>query len=173
MTTYRFLLLSVSAASLMGCVTLGNDPMATAELQPTSGSAVQGKVHFQQHQHGAVKVTGQVSGLQPQSEHGFHIHEKGDCTSADGSSAGGHFNPANSQHGKHNHGTRHAGDLPSLRANAQGIATLQYESEQISLNGDANITDLAIVVHADPDDFTTQPAGNAGTRLACGVIKRQ
>ena len=171
--TYRFLIISSVAATLMGCATWGADPVATAELQPASGSSVKGTVHFEQHKHGMVKVSGKIRGLAPESEHGFHIHEKGDCSSADGSSAGGHFNPGNAGHGKHGRGTRHAGDLPNLRANAEGVATLEYETDQISLNGDANITELAVVVHADPDDFTSQPAGNAGTRLACGVVKLQ
>lgn len=173
--TYRLLLLSLTAAALTGCAGgIGHEPSATAELKPTAGSAVTGKVHFVQHTHGGVKVSGQISGLQPNSEHGFHIHENGDCSSADGSSAGGHFNPGNTAHGRHDQGIRHVGDLLSLRANANGMAVVQYETTQISLGTDSkNIAGRALIVHADPDDFTSQPTGNAGARLACGVIQRQ
>ena len=172
--TYRILLLSLSAAALTGCAGIHPDPSATAELKPLQGSAVTGKVHFVQHTHGMVKVSGQVSGLKPNAEHGFHIHETGDCSSVDGNSAGGHFNPSNTAHGKHGQGTQHAGDLPSLRANANGMAVVQYETAQISLgNGANNVAGRALIVHADPDDFSTQPTGNAGARLACAVIQAQ
>lgn len=171
---HRFLLLILTAAALTGCASMGNDPSASAELRPTQGSTVTGKVNFLQHQHGMVKISGQVSGLKPNSEHGFHIHETGDCSSADGSSAGGHFNPGNAPHGKHSQSTQHAGDLLSLRANAKGMAVVQYETAQISLgSGSNNVVGRALIVHADPDDFTTQPTGNAGARLACAVIQIQ
>ncbi|WP_284335299.1 superoxide dismutase family protein [Comamonas sp. NoAH] len=179
--TYRFLFLGLATTALMGCAGIGQDPSATAELKPTAGSSVTGKVLFVQHKHGMVKVSGQVSGLKPNSEHGFHIHEKGDCSSADGSSAGGHFNPSNTAHGRHGQGTQHAGDLPSLRSNASGMAIVQYETAQISLKDSRSSTDQektsnniagrALIVHADPDDFTSQPTGNAGARLACAVIQ--
>lgn len=175
MTTYPLLLSSLAvAAALAGCAGVLNDPAATAELKPTTGSTVTGKVHFLQHKHGMVKVTGQISGLKPNSEHGFHIHEKGDCSSPDGTSAGGHFNPGNTAHGKHGQAPQHAGDLPSLHANASGMAVVNYETNQISLgSGTNNIANRALIVHADPDDYTTQPTGNAGARLACGVIQPQ
>ncbi|MEZ2740718.1 superoxide dismutase family protein [Comamonas jiangduensis] len=175
MTTYPLLLSSLTvAAALAGCAGVLNDPTATAELKPTTGSTVTGKVHFLQHKHGMVKVTGQISGLKPNSEHGFHIHEKGDCSNPDGTSAGGHFNPENTAHGKHGHPPQHAGDLPSLHANASGMAVVNYETNQISLgSGTNNIANRALIVHADPDDYTTQPTGNAGARLACGVIQPQ
>lgn len=168
----RFLFLSLTAA-LAGCATVGQDPHAVAHLQATQGNAVTGTLHFEQHQHGMVKVYGQVSGLKPNTEHGFHVHETGDCSSPDGSSAGGHFNPSQTTHGKHGHATQHAGDMMSLRANAQGVATVQYETAQIRVgSGSSNVVGRALIVHADPDDFTSQPAGNAGARLACGVIQR-
>lgn len=171
--TYRVLLLSLTAAALTACAGINQDPSATAELQPIQGSAVTGKVHFVQHTHGMVKVSGQVSGLKPDSVHGFHVHETGDCSSADGSSAGGHFNPGNTAHGKHGTAPQHAGDLPSLRANANGLAVIQYETAQISVGSGAhNIAGRALVVHADPDDYSAQPAGNAGARLACAVIQQ-
>ncbi len=171
---YRYFLGSIAAASLIGCAGTYKGVSATAELEPTAGNAVTGKVHFSQHEHGIVKVSGQVSGLKPNSEHGFHIHEKGDCSSPDGTSAGGHFNPATSAHGKHGQTASHVGDLPSLRANANGLAIVQFESTQLALGkGDHDILGKGLIVHANPDDFQTQPTGNAGARLACGVIERQ
>lgn len=170
--TYRILLLSLFATAMTGCAAIKHGPAATAELQPTRGSTVTGKVHFVQDAHGMVKVSGQVSGLQPNTEHGFHIHETGNCASADGSSAGGHFNPGRTAHGKHGHGVQHAGDLPNLRANANGMAVVQYETAQISLGqGSNNIAGRALIVHAQPDDYQSQPTGNAGARLACAVIQ--
>ena len=172
---HRFLLLGLVAAALTGCASIGNDPSASAELKPTQGSPVAGKVNFQQHKHGMVKISGQVSGLKPNAEHGFHVHEKGDCSSADASSAGGHFNPGQTPHGKHAHAhsPQHAGDLLSLRSNAKGVAIFQYETAQISLDNDSNnVLGRALIVHAEPDDFTTQPTGNAGARLACAVIQQ-
>ena len=175
MTSTRLLLLNLTAAvALAGCAAVSQDPSAVAELQPTQGSTVTGKVVFVQHAHGMVKVSGQVRGLKPLAEHGFHIHETGDCSSADASSAGGHFNPGNTNHGKHGTGPVHAGDLPSLRANSSGMAIVHFETPQISVGSNSNnILDRALVVHADPDDFASQPSGNAGARLACAVIKSE
>ena len=171
--TYRLLLSSIAAAALAGCAGLGNDPTATAELQPTAGNTVTGKVHFMQHKHGMVKVSGQISGLKPNSEHGFHIHEKGDCSSGDGMSTGGHFNPGGKPHGAHGKGEHHAGDLPSLKADANGVASFSFESTTIAVGrGAADVIGRGLIVHRDPDDYTTQPTGNSGPRLACAVIHK-
>lgn len=146
---------------------------AVAELAPTEGNAVKGTVQFEQKDD-KVMVVADVSGLPPNSEHGFHIHEKGDCSAADGTSAGGHFNPANKPHG---HGTaeRHVGDMPNLKADAHGVAKASFEMDLMTLNdGSANnIVHRAVIVHKDPDDYKSQPVGNAGARVACGVIKAQ
>lgn len=145
---------------------------ATAELKPTQGNAVSGTVTFKVVD-GALRVSGQVSGLKPDSEHGFHIHEKGDCSAPDGSSAGGHFNPAQSEHGSVSSDPHHGGDMPNIVADAQGNATIDGPvSSNVNLGkGDAfDIAGHAVIVHADPDDYKSQPTGNAGGRLACGVI---
>ena len=171
---YRLTLMVLPAAVLMGCAGMDHDPSASAQLQALQGSNVSGTIEFVQHSHGMVKVTGQISGLKPNAEHGFHIHETGDCSSADGSSAGEHFNPHNTAHGRYAYGTQHAGDLPSLRSNSSGVANVHYETPQISLvKGNHNILDKALIVHEDADDFVSQPSGNAGARLACAVIRRQ
>ena len=118
-------------------------------------------------------VRGEVRGLAPNSEHGFHVHEKGDCSSGDGMSTGGHFNPGSQPHGRHAVGMHHVGDLPSLQADGRGVAQFSFESTSIALGSGANdVIGKGLIVHRDPDDFSTQPTGNAGPRLACAVIAR-
>ncbi|KRG46893.1 superoxide dismutase [Stenotrophomonas panacihumi] len=147
-------------------------PSATAEIKPTQGNDLKGSVTFKVVD-GALRVSGQLSGLKPNSEHGFHIHEKGDCSAPDGSSAGGHFNPAQSQHGNVSADPHHGGDMPNITADAQGNATIDgpvSSNVNIGKGDDFDISGHAVIVHADPDDYKTQPTGNAGGRLACGVI---
>jgi Cu-Zn family superoxide dismutase len=159
------------AGFLAGCAAPGTPgPRATARLVPTSGNSAAGTVEFVQLP-GRVAVRGEVSGLRPGAQHGFHVHEKGDCSSGDGMSAGGHFNPGAKPHGNHDRGEHHVGDLPSLQANAAGVARFQFESTTLSVGaGAADIVGKGLIVHRDPDDFTTQPTGNSGPRLACAVI---
>lgn len=157
-------------ASLAGCAGYSSGPSATAKLEPTRGNTAAGTVTFVQWGE-VVKVSGSISGLKPGAEHGFHVHEKGDCSSGDGLSAGGHFNPGGKPHGHHGMGEHHTGDLPSLKADASGVAAIHFESRTIRVGSSANdIVGKGLIVHRDPDDFTTQPAGNAGPRLACAVI---
>ena len=144
---------------------------ASARLTPTTGNTTNGVVRFTQNGT-TVRVTGGISGLKPGVVHGFHIHEKGDCSSGDGMSTGGHFNPTSTPHGNHGHGAHHVGDLPSLTANAFGVATLNFESTSIRLDGPTDITGRGLIVHRDPDDYTTQPTGNSGPRIACAVITK-
>ncbi len=116
-------------------------------------------------------MQGEVRGLVPYRTHGFHIHEKGDCSSSDGMAAGGHFNPHGHSHGAFSASAHHAGDLPSLQADANGVAKVQFASQHLQLTpGATNVVGRSLIVHRDPDDFTTQPSGNAGPRLACAVI---
>lgn len=143
--------------------------LATASIQPTQGNTVRGKVTFLEVP-GGLRVDAIVTGLTP-GKHGFHIHEKGDCSAPDGSSAGGHFNPDGHKHGAPHDGERHVGDMGNLDANAEGTATLSIEKLAASLGGPHSIVGRSIIVHADPDDFKTQPTGNAGGRQACGIIK--
>ena len=144
---------------------------ASATLKPTAGNTTAGTVTFTQ-KGDKVLVVAKVSGLSPGS-HGFHIHEKGDCSAPDGMSAGGHFNPTNKPHGSPDAPEHHAGDLPMLVADASGNASLSTEASATSLGGAASdIVGKAVVVHKDADDFKSQPAGNSGSRIACGVIAK-
>jgi len=148
---------------------------AVADLAPTQGNETKGSVSFKVVD-GRVHVTGQVSGLKPGSEHGFHIHEKGDCSAPDGASAGGHFNPGTQDHGSVASDPHHGGDMPNIKANAEGIATIDAPvSTNVNIGkGDGfDIVGRGLIVHADADDYKTQPTGNAGARLACAVIKAQ
>jgi len=144
---------------------------ASALLAPTQGNVVQGKVSFKQEADNGIRVTVEVSGLTPGS-HGFHIHEKGDCSAPDASSAGGHFNPHQTAHGKIGEGAHHAGDLPSLEADAQGNAGFDTVLNSITFSGEHTIIGRSLIVHADPDDYVSQPTGNSGPRVACAVIQQ-
>ena len=145
---------------------------AVANLASASGSLVSGRLVVVPMGRG-VHLTGEIGGLQPGSSHGFHIHEKGDCSAADASSAGGHFNPAAQPHGRAGHGAHHAGDADNLVADANGVARVDAHVDGVTLGGGAanDIAGRAIVVHAAADDYRSQPAGNAGARVACGVIR--
>lgn len=166
--------LAAAAATVLlaACQTTPQEPLrATAGLQPTKGNKTFGEATFEQVGN-KVKVVIFVQGLKPGQEHAVHIHEVGDCSSGDGMSAGGHFDPFGKPHGNPASGERHAGDLPALKANKQGRANINVEVDLITLTpGPGNIVGRSVVVHADPDDYRTQPTGNAGARLACGVIR--
>lgn len=162
---------SLVAAGLAACATAPTDaPRAAATLKPASASQAHGDVTLvQDGEQVAVRV--RVSGLAPNREHGFHVHEKGDCSAPDASSAGEHFNPAKMQHGSPMGGEHHAGDLPSLMSDAAGNAATSFKVTGVLLgSGAADLMGKALVVHADPDDHASQPAGNSGQRIACGVI---
>lgn len=164
-----FALSALALATLAGCASTSG-PSATAQLQATKGNATTGTVSFMQAGD-VVKVSGEITGLKPGAEHGFHIHDKGDCSSGDGMSTGGHFNPGGKAHGHHGQGDHHTGDLPSLKADANGVAKFSFESRSIRVGStDNNIVGRGLIVHRDPDDYKTQPTGNAGPRLACAVI---
>lgn len=166
--------ISVAVALLLGaCAAHPPNISATAQLNPTKGNAVTGTVSFARQQDKVVRVSGEVRGLAPNAEHGFHIHDKGDCSSGDGVSAGGHFNPLGKAHGAHGHSEHHAGDLVSLRADAAGVARFDYTSAAITVGeGATDVIGRGLIVHRDADDFKTQPTGNAGPRIACAVIAR-
>ena len=151
---------------------LAKDAKAVAELESRSGSTVTGKVTFTQ-QDGKVSMKVVVNGLTP-GNHAIHLHDKGDCSAPDATSAGGHWNPSSEDHGKWAHAPFHHGDIGNLVADAEGKAELKVESELWTL-GDGKPSDVvghAVIVHAKEDDFTTQPTGNAGGRVACGEIPR-
>lgn len=144
---------------------------AAVMLEPTEGNQTRGELRFAAVGD-RIEVTGTISGLPDNSTHGFHVHETGDCSAPDATSAGGHFNPASTDHGRVGQGEHHAGDSDNITADADGNATVQGWLEGATV-GDGAATDIvgkAVIVHADEDDYATQPTGNAGDRLACGVI---
>jgi Cu-Zn family superoxide dismutase len=158
------------ASTLAACSSMGSSrPSAVAPLQPTAGNAVTGSVSFRQ-EGDKIRVMARVTGLPPNTEHGFHVHEKGDCSSPDGMSAGGHFNPSMHPHGPQSM-PHHGGDMPSLTADASGNASAIFTIEGVTLGTEPNsLIGKAVIVHAQPDDYKTQPTGNSGARVACGVI---
>ena len=159
------------AVLLTACQTTTPDPLlATAQLSPTKGNKTFGEATFEEAGD-RVRVVIFVQGLRPGQEHGLHIHEGADC-SGDAMGAKGHFNPHGKPHGLPSGTDSHSGDLPALKANKQGRANVQLDMDGITLKpGPASIIGRAVVVHADPDDYKTQPTGNSGARIACGVIK--
>ena len=180
------LLAAASALALAACSTTPSTPTASTPDVPTtstakqaiavlasaSGSRVSGSVTLVPMGKG-LHLTGEVGGLPANSTHAFHIHEKGDCSAADASSAGPHFNPFNAAHGKAGSSTHHAGDMNNLTADAEGVAKINVHLEGVTLGGGAvnDVAGRALIVHAAADDYASQPAGNAGARVACGIIK--
>lgn len=183
--------LAFAAALLTGCASSGTPKVAaagaspasyanakstasraTVNLAPASASLVSGRLTLVPMGDG-VHITGEIGGLQPGDMRGFHIHQKGDCSAADASTAGGHFNPAAQAHGRSGHGPHHAGDTDNIVADARGVARIDAHVTGVTLGGGAgnDIAGRAVIVHAAADDYATQPTGNAGARVACGVIK--
>jgi Cu-Zn family superoxide dismutase len=161
------------ALLVAGCASMHGGPRAVADLKPTAGNSASGSVTFAQR--GAkVLVSGEVRGLKPNAMHGFHVHDKGDCSGADGMTTGGHFNPDAKPHGEHGHAPHHAGDLASLKSDGNGVAKFSYESDALTVgSGAANdVVGRGLIVHRDPDDYKTQPTGNSGARIACAVVTR-
>jgi Cu-Zn family superoxide dismutase len=144
-------------------------PSVTVTLQPLGDSGVSGTVSFAAAAAG-IEVRADVRGLSP-GKHGFHVHEFGDCSAPDGGSAGPHFNPTAQPHGAPGAGSSHMGDFGNLDADAQGVAVLNFTLPGATLDqSKSGILGRSILVHRDPDDLTTQPSGNSGARIACGVI---
>ena len=143
-----------------------------ANLSPASASIVSGRIALMVEP-GGIHITGLIGGLQPMQQAGFHIHERGDCSAVDASSAGGHFNPTHQPHGNAKIGAHHAGDMDNLTSDLEGVARVDTRLGEVTLGGGApnDILGRALVVHADPDDYATQPAGKSGARVACGVIQ--
>jgi Cu-Zn family superoxide dismutase len=146
----------------------GEPTKAIAVLHSASGSNVAGTVTFTAAGD-EVKVVADITGLTP-GKHGFHIHEFGDCSSPDAKSAGGHFNPGGHHHGAPDAADRHAGDLGNVEADAAGKAHLELSDKVMKMSGSDSIVGHAVIVHEKADDLKTQPTGDAGGRVACGVI---
>jgi Cu-Zn family superoxide dismutase len=163
---------AIAAALATGCASVPPPgPAAVVTMESRSGSSVTGSIRVSEAG-GGLRLVGEVRGLKPGSEHGFHIHDKGDCSAPDASSAGGHFNPAGTPHGRVGSAAHHAGDMPNLRADGSGVAKVDVTVPGVTLQqgGAQSAAGRSLVVHRDPDDYTTQPAGNSGPRVACGVI---
>jgi Cu-Zn family superoxide dismutase len=142
---------------------------AVAVLHPTEGNETRGTVHFERQEDGTVRVRAEIEGLTP-GLHGFHVHEHGDCTAPDGTSAGGHWNPTGHDHGGPDSDVRHVGDLGNVEAGEDGSAVHERADTRLALSGPTSIIGRGLIVHADEDDLTSQPTGAAGARVACGVI---
>lgn len=144
------------------------EPDATAVIEPTQGQSVRGTVEFRE-QDGGVLVTAHLQGL-TEGEHGIHVHEKGDCSAPDASSAGEHYAPGE-PHGSPDaqQGQRHAGDLGNILAGPDGSAHYERMDSVMDLS---SIIGKSVIVHAQRDDLQTQPSGNSGARIGCGVVAR-
>ncbi|MET0342940.1 MAG: superoxide dismutase family protein [Polyangiales bacterium] len=162
-----------SAAAREPDIDAGASGEASAHLAPKSGNTtLSGHATFSQTGAG-VKLTLHVTGAPP-GEHGAHIHEKGDCSDAEAKSAGGHWNPSQHKHGAPPPSSSHLGDLGNLTVAADGTGTLELTSESWKL-GDGSPEDVvgkAVVIHGGPDDLVTDPAGNSGARIGCGVVEK-
>lgn len=182
MTPTRILVVSTFAASLAACASAPPprkpEPVAqhrvqraVANVAPASASLVSGRLSITAVD-GGVRIEGELGGLGRGGTHAIHVHERGDCSAADGSSAGGHFNPAAVAHGRAGSGAHHLGDMDNLVANAAGVASVNLRLAGVTLgSGAANdILGRALVIHASADDYSSQPAGNSGARVGCGVI---
>jgi Cu-Zn family superoxide dismutase len=151
---------------------------ASVELSPTKGNTAAGHLRFTVEEEG-VHVMGTVTGLAPDSRHGIHIHENGDCSAPDASGAGGHFKPLSKPHGAPGRDS-HVGDLGNITANHAGVAYVDVSTLGATLGGTAatnvsgraatNVSGRAVIVHAGADDLESQPSGDSGARIACGVI---
>lgn len=177
----KLTLISFSFFGVISCSSLGKDNAGKtvtaapvfyglAQMNPTQGQKATGKIWFVEA-FGKVNVEVDVSGLDPNTKHGFHIHEFGNCSAGDASSAGGHYNPAGHQHGNYTDDVHHAGDLGNLVTNKNGVAKMTLIIENLSVNGSVNpILGRAVIIHKNSDDLVSQPTGGAGARIACGVI---
>ena len=177
MNSFRVFFIGLMSLSFAGLIALAQTPAAKsaasskaiAVLHPTAGNKVSGTVTFTEEADG-VRVQADITGLTP-GKHGFHVHEFGDCSAADLASAGGHFNPTSKPHAGPDAAARHVGDMGNVEADASGAAKLDYVDHEISLTNDQrSVIGRSVIVHAKADDLKSQPAGDSGARIACGVI---
>lgn len=147
--------------------------MAVAQMQGTSGSNLSGTVTFTE-ENGTVKLKAELKNVMPVGNHAIHIHQTGDCSAADGSSAGGHWNPTDELHGTWGSAPHHKGDIGNFIVDSTGVGSISLTTDQWCIGCDdstKNILGKAIIVHEGEDDLTSQPSGAAGARIGCGVIK--
>lgn len=166
--------IAILSALMVGCKsnTKSNDAKKLSiALEPKSNSTVTGTATFTEKE-GKVTFEAKISGLKP-GVHAIHIHEKSDCSAADGSSAGGHWNPTFQKHGKWGSDSYHKGDIGNFTADEKGNGKITLTTDEWCIGcGDEkkDILGKGLIVHQDPDDYTSQPAGNAGARVACSAI---
>jgi Cu-Zn family superoxide dismutase len=169
----KLIFLSITTFAVLlftGCASMSHGPSASAVINPTSGSTANGTVMFVQRGDGSVDVSLHLTGVPP-GVHGFHVHDKGDCGD-NGNAAGGHFNPASVAHGSPSAEPHHAGDFGNVTANALGVVDVKFNTHSITVApGPNGVVGHAMVLHGNPDDLTSQPSGNAGPRIACGVVQ--
>jgi superoxide dismutase, Cu-Zn family len=183
MSPTRILVVSALAAALAACasapppkppapVPQHRVQRAEAKMAPASASLVSGRLAITAID-GGVRIHGELGGLAKGGTHAIHVHERGDCSAADGSAAGGHFNPGGVAHGRAGIAPHHLGDMDNLHANGEGVAHVDIRLQGVTLGSGApnDILGRAIIVHANPDDYASQPTGNAGPRVSCGVIE--
>ncbi len=169
-----FLIATIIIAVILGCKS--NSSANTAKklvlaLEAKSNSKVSGTATFTE-KNGKVTLVAKVAGLNP-GVHAIHIHEKADCSSADAVSAGGHWNPTFKKHGKWGEGEHHKGDIGNFTADADGNSTITFSTDEWCIgceDATKNIIGKGLIIHQGTDDFTTQPTGNAGARVACTAI---
>jgi Cu-Zn family superoxide dismutase len=168
----KYFVLFVSILFAFACAH-SRGPMAMATLQPTTGQTAKGTVHFSDAGDGNVEVVVDLTGVPP-GVHGFHVHEKGDCGN-NAQNAGGHFNPTGMVHGAPDAVSQHAGDFGNVTADEKGEVHEHFITHSINLTDGSSNSAIghAVILHANPDDLTTQPSGNAGPRIACGVVMAQ
>lgn len=168
----HLVLFSLAILILAGACATTMRPSATATLAPSSGQTANGTVTFTEMKGGDVEVTVHLTGVPP-GIHGFHVHEKGDCAN-DGGAAGMHFNPMSAPHGAPSDASHHSGDFGNVEADASGNVNETRTLHGITVTaGTTSVVGRAVILHANPDDLKTQPTGNAGGRIACGVVQMQ
>jgi Cu-Zn family superoxide dismutase len=165
----KLVLFSITLLVVGACASMTR-PTATATLAPTSGQTASGTVTFTQLADGTVEAKVSLTGVPP-GMHGFHLHDKGDCGD-NGNAAGGHFNPTGAPHGAPDGAAHHAGDFGNVEADASGNVNVTRTLHGVTVSsGASSVVGHAVILHANPDDLTTQPSGNAGPRIACGVVQ--
>jgi Cu-Zn family superoxide dismutase len=161
---------TVALGCASGSKTTGG-PSAKATIEPRSGSTVTGTATFTELPSGGVHVHVHVDHAPP-GTHGLHVHEKGDCSDPEAKSAGGHFNPGGMPHAGPTASQRHAGDLGNIEVKENGSGDLDLDTDMLTVKPGANsVVGRSVIFHEKTDDMTTQPTGNAGGRLGCGVIR--
>jgi len=170
----RFLILAAGLALVAACATSPKSPtgaQARATIEPKSGSKVTGWANFTDRSTGGVRVEVHIENAPP-GTHGLHVHEKGDCSAPDAASAGGHFNPGEMPHAGPQDTRRHAGDLGNIEIKANGTGDLELVSDLLTVRpGPNSVVGKAVVFHEKADDLKSQPTGDAGGRLGCGVVR--